>query len=182
MKKVAAVLLVCVAGVACSKSQSEPTPTATMSATPSGSGGSSGAAAAPAANGLTWDAPVGWVVTPNPSPMRKATYKVGDTEATVTTAGGTVESNWKRWQDQFGGATPKIEKKKVNNLDVTVVELKGAFNGGMMGGKPGPGQMMLGAIVETMPDLTFIKLVGSEETVTKNREAFDKLIASVRMK
>ncbi len=101
---------------------------------------------------------------------------------TVTTAGGTVEGNWKRWQDQFGGAEPKIEKKKVNGLEVTVVELKGTFNGGMMGGKPGPGQAMLGAIVETMPDLTFIKLVGSEETVTKNREAFDKMVASVRPK
>ena len=114
--------------------------------------------------------------------MRKATFKVDDTEATITTAGGTVESNWKRWQDQFGGATPKIEKKKVNNLDVTVVELKGTFNGGMMGGKTGVGQAMLGAIIETAPDLTFIKLVGSEATVTKNKEAFDKIVASARVK
>ena len=177
MKKLAVLLLLC----ACSKTQSEPAPAASA-ATTTASAGAKASAAPNAANGLTWDAPVGWIATPNPSPMRKATCKVDDIEATVTTAGGTVESNAKRWQDQFGGATPKTEKKKVNGLDATIVELKGTFNGGMMGGKPGPGQMMLGAIVETQPDLTFFKMVGPEATVTKNREGFDKLIASVRAK
>jgi hypothetical protein len=133
------------------------------------------------ANEIKWDAPSAWQSMPNPTQMRKATYKIGDdTELTVTTAMGGVEPNVKRWGDQFG-AEPKTEKRKVNGLDVTVVEIKGAYQG--MGGPKKDGYMLLGAVVETTGQaLTFFKMTGPEKVVSGARPDFEKLVASLRPK
>src|SRR5688572_14306875 len=116
MKRLVLLLL-----VACSKTP-EPTPDPTPAVTAtSASAPASTAPAKPTSNEkeIAWDAPSAWQSMPNPTTMRKATYKVGeDTELTVSTAMGGVEPNVKRWGDQFG-AEPKSEKRKVNGLDVT---------------------------------------------------------------
>lgn len=188
MKRLLALALLL--AVACSKTSSEPTPEPAPEAKkePSAPAISTGSALAEVA----WDAPSSWQSMPNPNPMRKATYKIphaaGDTddaELTVSAAAGGVEANVKRWAGQFGNAEPKTEKKKVNGLDVTVVEIKGTFaGGGMMGAPSAPKekQMLLGAVVDAGDRQHFFKLTGPEKTVTAARPDFDKLVASLRSK
>jgi hypothetical protein len=176
MKRLALVLFVA-CFVACSKTP-EPTP----DPTPPPPAATAASSEKPKADGkeIAWDAPSSWQSMPNPTQMRKATYKIGDdTELTVTNAMGGVEPNVKRWGDQFG-AEPKTEKRKVNGLDVTVVEIKGAYQG--MGGPKKDGYMLLGAVVETGQALTFFKMTGPEKVVSGARPDFEKLVASLRPK
>lgn len=150
--------------------------------------------AAPAGpSDIAWDAPASWQKAENPSPMRKATYKIpkakGDTEdaeLSVSQAGGSVDMNLQRWATQF---SPKAEIKrtdrKVGDLKVTIAELHGTFSGsGMPGaaaGAPKEKWEMLAAIIETTPP-TFFKMTGPETTVSGARADFEKLIDGVRAK
>ncbi|WP_281318513.1 hypothetical protein [Polyangium sp. y55x31] len=163
-------------------------------------GSASPGAAAPQRKGPTdvaYDVPEGWQKVENPSPMRKATFKIPraegdseDAEMSVTQAGGTIDQNVQRWSGQFERGkddTTSRQDRKVGELSVTVVEIHGTFSGGM--GMPGaapagpkPKWALLGAIVETDGALTFFKLTGPEKTVTAAKPAFDKFVESLRAK
>lgn len=182
MKRFAPLLVLAV--VACSKTP-EPTPEAKPEPSPSGLSTSPKASdhAKPdiKEKELAWDAPSAWQTMPNTNAMRKATYKVGeDTELTVTTAGGGVDANIKRWAGQFGDAQAKTEKKTVNGLEITVVEVKGPYQG--MGGAKKDDYALLGAVVDTGTLLTFFKMTGPAKVVTGARPDFDKLVSSIRPK
>ncbi len=156
-------------------------------------------AAAPVTDGaalakdLAWDPPAAWTVAANPSSMRKATYKIAkakgdaeDAEVSVSQAGGALDANLDRWSHQFKEApTPKTEARTVSGLRVTIVEIKGTWNGSGMPGAPAAGPkehyMMLSAIAETETPY-FFKVVGPEKTVLAARADFDKMVASFRAK
>lgn len=156
--------------------------------------GSSGAAPAAGPEDLAWDAPASWVSAPNPSTMRKATYKIPkaggdpeDAELAISAAAGGVEANIKRWEQQFGSeAKAKTEPRNVNGLKVTVVEIKGKIAPGGMMGMPSTGakehQMLLGAVVDAGDRQHFFKMVGGEKTVTAAKKDFDKFVSSLRAK
>jgi hypothetical protein len=142
---------------------------------------------------LTWEAPAAWVSSPNPSPMRKATYKIpktggdaDDAELAVSAAAGGVEPNIKRWEQQFGDSKAKTDQRTINGLKVTVVEIKGKVAAGGMMGAPSTAakdsQMLLGAIVDAGDRQHFFKMVGGEKTVTAAKKDFDKFVASFRAK
>jgi hypothetical protein len=142
---------------------------------------------------IAWDTPPAWTTLPNPNTMRKATYKVPkaggdaeDGEVTVSSAGGGVDANIKRWASQFGNASPKTEPRKPNGLSVTVVEMKGTYaaSSGMMGGPSTPKEkfMLLGAVVDAGDRQHFVKLTGPEKTVLAAKKDFDALVASLRAK
>jgi hypothetical protein len=182
--------------VACSKAQEPekstptPTPTSPSSSTPA----PVRQPAAPSGpSDVAWDAPASWQKAENPSPMRKATYKIpkakGDTEdaeLSVSQAGGSVDMNLQRWAGQFA---PKAEikrtEKKTGDLKITVAELHGTFSGSGMPGAPASGPKekweMLAAIVETSPP-TFFKITGPENTVNGAKADFDKLLDGMRSK
>jgi hypothetical protein len=162
-------------------------------------GTSTGAAATPqkaapaGPTDVAFDAPASWQKAENPSPMRKATYKIPkakgdaeDAELSVSQAGGSVEMNLQRWAGQF---VPKAEvkrtEKKVGDLKVTIAELHGTFSGSGMPGAaaaaPKDKWEMLAAIVETTPP-TFFKMTGPENTVAGARADFEKLIDGMRAK
>ncbi|MFT3773190.1 MAG: hypothetical protein QM820_48040 [Minicystis sp.] len=154
-----------------------------------------GTGATPAgAREVTWEAPASWTKVDNPSPMRKATYRVPraggdaeDAELTVSQAGGSVDQNLARWAGQLGkkAEDAKREKKRVAGLDVTVVEIHGDYAGMTMPGAPPSekkaGYALLGAIVETTPP-TFFKLVGPDKTVLAARADFDRFIDALKAK
>lgn len=161
-----------------------PTPTNLPGAsTPQGSGPAD----------IAWDVPTAWERVENPSPMRKATYKIpkaaGDPETgdmSVSQAGGALDANIKRWEQQFTDrpGDAKKETKKVGDLEVTIVEIKGTYASGMPGmpaGEPKKNWALLGAIVNTKTPY-FFKLTGPEKTVTGARADFDKLVDSFRAK
>jgi hypothetical protein len=156
-------------------------------------GSASGAAAAAGPEELAWDVPATWVSAPNPSPMRKATFKIpkaaGDTEdaeLAVSAAAGGVEANIKRWEQQFGDAKAKTEPRNPNGLKVTLVEIKGNVAAGGMMGMPAAAakehQMLLGAVVDAGDRQHFFKMVGGEKTVTAAKKDFEKFVASLRAK
>jgi hypothetical protein len=159
-----------------------------MGAAPPGHGG-----AAAEADDIAYDAPATWTSAPNPSPMRKATFKIpkagGDTEdaeLAVSAAAGGVEANIKRWEQQFGDAKAKTDARTVNGLKVTVVEIKGKVGAGGMMGMPATAakdnQMLLGAVVDAGDRQHFFKMVGGEKTVTAAKKDFDKFVSSFRAK
>ena len=70
-------------------------------------------------------------------------------------------------------------------MEVTVVEAKGRFSGGMaMPGAPAPAEqpdaMLLGAIARGPRGAVFFKLVGPSAAVEAARPGFDALIGSLR--
>jgi hypothetical protein len=133
---------------------------------------------------LTWRAPT--------SPMRNAEYFVpGEAGEALLTVfhfpgmGGSVEDNVARWVGQFrgpdGAAAPSdVQTRNVAGLDVTVIDVRGTFASGMMGGpsEPQANQRLLGAIVSGPSGPVFFKLVGPEATVETAKSAFDDLVAS----
>lgn len=161
---------------------------------PPGHGQSAATGAAAGPEDLAYDAPASWKSAPNPSPMRKATFKIPkaggepeDAELAVSSAGGGVEANIKRWESQFGpDAKAKTEPRTVNGLKVTVVEIKGKIGGGGMMGMPGTAakdhQMLLGAVVEAGDRQHFFKMVGGEKTVAASKKDFDKFVGTFRAK
>lgn len=183
---------------ACSKTTPEPEraaePAVAASAPPPPSTAQP-AATATAPSGpedIEWTAPSAWQSVPNPSTMRKATYKIPkaagdseDAELSVSVAAGGVDANVKRWADQFGDDAPKVEQRNPNGLKVTVVEIKGTYAAApMMGGPatPQPGYMLLGAVVDGGERQHFFKMTGPEKTVSAARADFDAFVSSFRAK
>ncbi len=170
-------------------------PPAQQGSVPSASASSAPAPApTPANKELTWQPPASFQVAQSPGTMRKATYKIPkakgdseDAEVSVISAGGGLDANIDRWAGQFEGKPkPKRSTKKVGELDVTLVELDGTFNGGGMPGAapsaPKAKWRMLAAIVEVGGQTTFFKLTGPDATVNGARKDFDALVASFSVK
>lgn len=147
---------------------------------------------------LVWKVPPRWQTAANPSSMRIATYHVprapgddADADVSVTQAGGTVEANVDRWIGQFGPEAKKNAKqttRKIAGFDVTIVEVEGAYNGGMSGtGMSDPKApvgkaALLGAIVATPGMPHFFKITGPSKTVLSARAELDALLASISSK
>ncbi len=148
-----------------------------------------------------YDAPASWQKVESPSKMRKATFKIPraagdseDAELSVMSAGGSVDMNIERWAGQFGkkGADVTRTARKVGDLAVTLVEVKGVYAGsGMPGTDPGPpkeGWALLGAIVvgpgasPGPSGTTFFKMTGPEKTVAAAKPDFDKFVGSMRLR
>jgi hypothetical protein len=140
---------------------------------------------------VNYDPPAKWQKVESPSTMRKATFKIPraagdpeDAELAVSQAGGTMDMNVQRWVGQFSkGAEVKRAEKKVGDLKVTVLELRGTYNGSGMPGAteatPKERFTLLGAIVETTP-MTFFKMTGPDKTMAAAKSDFDKLVDSLK--
>jgi hypothetical protein len=158
-------------------------------------------AQAPAQGGaaeLAWDPPAAWSKVENPSPMRRATFKLptaaGDPEApelAISIAGGSVDANVDRWVGQFDAAAKDSLKRTTRTIagfDVTIVHLEGEFQGGGMPGAPNvggpkPGWAMLAAIVPVGPEARwFFKILGPAKSVAAVRPEFESFLGTLRQK
>ena len=116
-----------------------------------------------------------------------------DGRITIMGAGGEVQANIDRWAGQFtqpngvdSKDVTKVTKKKVNGVEVHIVDIGGTYQdmpgGPFAGGKPTPreGYRMLGAIM-VAPKIGnyFVKFYGPEKTVTKYEGDFNKMIDSL---
>lgn len=145
------------------------------------------------AGGVKWSVPKAWTDQPG-SAMRVATYKVPAAKAAEPGEvavfffgpgqGGSIDANVERWSRQFEG-TPKPTRslKKVNGLQLTLVQLAGTYMapGGPMMQSQGkkPDYRLLAAIVEAPEGLIFLKLTGPAATVAAAQADFDALLASL---
>jgi hypothetical protein len=125
---------------------------------------------------VTWKASASWRAVPNPNAMRIATYRAGEAELAVSSAGGGADGNVERWIGQFAtaGRAVRLEQRVVGDLHVRVVHVQGTLADGARSGFA-----MLGAVVETGETLTFFKMTGPATAVEKERAAFDALIKSL---
>ncbi len=144
------------------------------------------------AGGVAFKVPAGWTqVTPS-STMRLAELHVPDPSGNaakdciiaVSSAGGDVESNISRWAGQIkdaAGAPAKAAKqdKQVGGLTVHTVEFEGAYQG-MSDPAPNANWMLRGAIVETAPQMLFIKMTGPAESMKSAAPGWNALIDSLR--
>ncbi len=139
---------------------------------------------------VEWKVPARWQLVPNASKMRFATYRIprapGDTEdaeLSIMQAGGSVDANATRWIGQFDAAGQKTAKRsarKVGPLEVTILEVRGTYSGGMgQEGSAKAGWALLGAIVATPEMPCFFKLVGPAKSVSAAQRDFDALIGSL---
>ncbi len=117
----------------------------------------------------------------------------GDDVARLTfmPSGGGVQPNIDRWKGQFAGGKAedqKVDQIKAGNWTIHLVELSGTFKETMGGGPFSGGKVvertnygMLGAILEHPEGrLYFVKLVGSEDILKKNRDAFIEMVKSLK--
>jgi hypothetical protein len=110
-----------------------------------------------------------------------------DGRLTISTAGGSVEDNVKRWRDQFGGKPEKDSQQEleVAGMKVTVVDFIGTYND-----QPGPfapgvqraGYRMLAAIVPAGGQSHFIKAYGPQKTMGDHEDAFHAFLQSMQKK
>ena len=144
-----------------------------------------------------------WTVSPSwkpqgARPMRLATYQIppapGDQEGGECGVyyfgqgqGGSVQANIDRWIGQFQVSkdAAKVEKRTINGLKVTTVDVSGAYTGmggpGAPSGSPKQGYRLLGAIVEGPQGPVFFKFTGPAKTVGENQRIFEKMISSLKI-
>ena len=130
--------------------------------------------------------------------MRKATYEVASAAGDSPSAemavfyfgpeqGGDIESNIQRWVAQFQGIPSGgilRSQREANSLTQHVVEIpEGTYSNAMRPGAPGApmaGYSLLGAVVLAPTGKYFFKLTGPSATVKTQRDAFFKLLASMK--
>lgn len=112
-----------------------------------------------------------------------------DGRMTVMTAGGSVDANVQRWLGQFTqtggtetGSKGKVEKKKIADREVTIVDVSGTYRdmrGPMAPAVERSGYRMLAAVIPTSQANYFVKFYGPKKTVQQNAEAFQRMLASL---
>lgn len=138
--------------------------------------------------------PPQWESQPPASSMRTAQARVpgaaGDAELTVfhfgEGKGGDAASNLQRWVDQIEfvpGSSTHREEFVANGFTIYWVDFAGTLKPDPMGVGSAvavPGTRLLGAIVEGPGGPWYFKLLGPDATVAAQREAFLRMLESVR--
>ena len=118
-----------------------------------------------------------------------------DGRLTIMGAGGSIEANITRWQNQFkqpdGGSTAektKTEVKTIAGQKVNLVDITGNYidsPGGPFSGQPKierENYRMLAAIIQTPASGNyFVKLYGPKATIDKNEQHFKSMIESLKV-
>lgn len=143
------------------------------------------------AGGVGWEAEAPFLERRTTHEMRDAEYVIdGHPEAVLAVShfgreqggGGAVRPNVDRWLMQVRpDVEPRVERREVNGLAVTIVDARGAYVGmrGETGGPPHPGWRLLGVIVEGPEGLVFLKLTGPATAVDAADAAFEELVQSI---
>jgi hypothetical protein len=155
-------------------------------ATPSGD-------AATTEAGLAWTLPTGWSVGPE-RPMRVASLVVdgqsGVDVSLIVLAGeaGGKAANIRRWHGQMGAPAPsddaiaKLPTIKILGQNGPLVDIRGAFGGGMSGQGAIQDAALIGAICELPGRTAFVKMIGPAAAVQAQRDAFVRFCQSLRQK
>ncbi len=146
--------------------------------------------------GVTWTVPKGWL-TQIEGTMRVATYIVpgatqgDDAECAVfyfgPGAGGGVEMNLQRWQDEFASVEKREAKTRtVGGIAIATLAVSGTYSGHTMrtDAAAGPHEhwALRGAIVQGPQGDVFFKLTGPAATVAAAAPRFDAMLGSIRAK
>lgn len=162
----------------------EAPPTTPAAPAPAGGTMASTPVATASGPGLTWTAPAHWKQKAG-SAMRKGSYSVGaegaEADLSITAFPGDVGgdlANLNRWRGQiqlppigeaeFSKAT---QHQDHNGLHMTVVDIVGT------GATP---LRILGAMIPFEGSTWFVKLLGPDATVAKEKEAFQQFLGTIK--
>jgi hypothetical protein len=153
------------------------------------------------AAGFTYSAPPSWKTVATTSSMRVAQFALpraaGDAQDGELVvyyfggSGGTVDANIERWLGQMqqpdgrpSSAVAKREKRSINGLTVTLVDVSGTYIAEIAPGSPqrhnSANFRLRAAVVETAKGPYFIKLTGPAKTIAAHEKAFEQFLASVK--
>jgi hypothetical protein len=190
--------------LSCSKGSVSGGPRSSASQAASSSAPSSPSSKLAVTGDVSYKVPEGWTVEKPTSEMRMAQYKLpkaaGDSEDALLVVfyfgpgqGGTTQANIDRWVNQIKqpDGSPSQDKAKtetmtVNGLQVSTVDVKGTYSGGMSQDSA-PKDInsiyrLRGAVIETPKGSYFVKLTGPEKTVNHWDQAFNDYIKSFEFK
>src|SRR5258705_9596519 len=190
--------------VSCSKGSVSGGPRSSASQTSSSSAPSSSSSKLAATGDVSYKVPEGWTVEKPTSEMRVAQYKLpkaaGDGEDALLIVyyfgpgqGGTTQANIDRWVNQVkqpDGSSSKDKAKTetltLNGLQVTTLDVKGTYSGGMsQESAPKDSNSIYrlrGAVIEMPKGSYFVKVTGPEKTVNHWDQAFNDYIKSFEFK
>lgn len=138
---------------------------------------------------LDYDVPEGWRQLPA-TQFRNPNFVAGPSDSiecyvsVLPGGGGGLVVNANRWRRQMGAppltgeefaALPTIE---LLGHEAAYMDVTGTFTG--MDGRAIPNQRLLGALVQTQQAGIFVKMVGPDEAVQEEREAFEAFVRSLR--
>ena len=150
-----------------------------------------------ALDGLKSEAPADWKETPSQSSMRfkqflvpRAAGDAFDAELVIfyfgAGQGGGTDANLDRWKKMFQapeGKTidqlSKTEKLKVGKVPTTILDVSGTYMWKASPMAPTPAEprakhRMIAVVFESPQGPYFMRLVGPEKTIEKQKKAFDK--------
>lgn len=145
---------------------------------------------------LELDLPAAWKQEPPTSTMRAAQARIsgpgGDAELTVfhfgEGKGGGVAENLQRWVDQMEfapGSSTHREEFTANGYTIYWVDFQGTRRASDMGTGPAeeqPHARLLGAVIEGPGGPWYLKASGPDATLGPQRDAFLRMLESVRPK
>ncbi len=143
--------------------------------------------------GAVLDAPDPWQFATPSSSMRLAEAAIpgpgGPALLTVfffgAGGGGGVDANLARWVGQVEtDGEPERTEFTVGDFTITTVAVDGTLLPSGMGAgptEPVPGSSLVGAVIQGPGGPWFLKVTGPQATVSAAREAFDRMLRSVRV-
>ncbi|MEW4560936.1 hypothetical protein AB1K70_00310 [Bremerella sp. JC770] len=111
-----------------------------------------------------------------------------DGRLTLMGAGGSIDANIDRWKGQFVKMTkdPEVKEETIAEQKVHLVELVGDFKdqrGPFAPAEVKEGYTMLAAIITTEKlGNYFLKFYGPSATIDQNKEKFDAMVKSLKVK
>ena len=144
-------------------------------------------------DGMTSTTPAAWKEQPQ-KPMRLKTFSVPratgdqhDAEVVIfffgPGQGGDAQANLDRWKGMFVApegkkVESKVETTKINGVETTILDVRGSYKWkpSMMSPEEElrPSHRMLAIIFASPGGPYFMRFVGPEKTVEKNKKEFDK--------
>ena len=137
--------------------------------------------------GKEFAAPATWKKEQPASNMRKAQFKVGETEIVYFYfgggQGGGTQANVDRWMGQFQDPTDLTSSAQAigpDKVKVTTVTAKGTYMSGPPFGQkiPKADYALRGAIIELSDGPVFVKMTGPEKEVAAAAKDFDTMVSS----
>jgi hypothetical protein len=142
--------------------------------------------------GIRFSVPAGWNEVENPTPeFVDARFQIptphGPVKLTFSSNAGGIDVNIERWVRQFElppGKQPVVEDLSVDGARAKWVDLRGEFVGGAMAAglaSSGPMERMLGVAIPLGPRDMYLKLTGSNASVSDVRDAFRDFVRQARV-
>lgn len=166
----------------------EPGMDVSLSASASEASNQAGRSGQPQAfDGMKFTVPANWkqlALSPMQTGIVAAKFGIPEISENITltlsTSGGSVEDNIRRWEGQFsGGESPVRETISADGKDATVVRLHGDFSAGF-GKSTEQNWRMIGVIIPMTSHNYFIKLTGPEADVSRAEDQFLAFCRSAR--